>query len=139
MYRADYLVSDSIAMGSYHALAEAIREGCKIRPEKLKVYLRRRGNAACALGAAISAMEFGSNRRYKMPNLVARFPELQRLIQHPCTALFADLESVIISMNDHYNYSREAIADWLCHVGGCRHDVHTDWVNRKYGHATMPV
>jgi hypothetical protein len=51
------------------------------------------------------------------------FPELRDTVTHPLIHFSLDLRRVINSLNDETAWSREAIADWLCRVGGCKHQV----------------
>jgi hypothetical protein len=55
MYRADNFIVpqvEKLKTGVYHNLAEAIRQGCIMRPKKVRGHFRIGKDAACALGAA---------------------------------------------------------------------------------------
>lgn len=119
MYRSDDFVVPSVEVGRYHPLAEAIRRGCKIRPKKAKSHFHTGETGACALGAA--ALGSGDQKRCMMYRLCKIFPELNDTVSHPFTYAVMDLAQVIFTVNDDSSYSREAIADWLCRLGGCKH------------------
>lgn len=42
---------------------------------------------------------------------------------HPLTGVRVSLAEVVAELNDKTDYSREQIADWLCRVGGCQHQL----------------
>ena len=46
-------------------------------------------------------------------------PGYRRLIVHPITFQKEDMYSVITSLNDHYRWTREQIADWLDTLEKC--------------------
>jgi hypothetical protein len=126
MYRADDLIvtQTEFAMGHYHRLAEAMRRGCKLRPMKARGYFQRKDGSACALGAAAAGNgSWRPKKKYTMWGLIRDFPELRDTVTHPFTHLPLDLRDVIITLNDETACSREAIADWLCRLGGCKHEV----------------
>ncbi len=120
--------------GAYHHLAECIRRGCKLRPKKVRRYLRRGEQMACALGAAAAGVE---NRRapekYSWPWLHEIFPELGRRLTHPLAGIEMSLGQIVCNLNDQTSYSREAIADWLCRVGGCQHQLAEEPINPPRG------
>jgi len=104
--------------GKYHALAEAIRRGCKISPVQCRrltfVPPGEWGEelASCALGAAALAVGFEYDRANFTPSVFSyrlhrQFPELQDRIEETL------LMNKIIALNDDRGWSREKIADWL--------------------------
>jgi hypothetical protein len=127
MYRADDFIIpqvEKVKTGVYHRLAEAMRRGCKLRPMKARGYFQRKDGSACALGAAAAGNgRWRPKKKYSMWGLIRVFPELRDTVTHPFTYLPLNLRDVIITLNDDIDCSREAIADWLCRVGGCKHEV----------------
>jgi hypothetical protein len=126
MYRPDDFVGGEIikARGDYHHLAECIRRGCKLRPKKARRHFRRGDKTACALGAAAAGLENRrSPQRFDWRWIREVFPETYRLVTDPLTNLRMDLGCVISRLNDETDWSRETIADWLCRVGGCKHEL----------------
>jgi hypothetical protein len=126
MYRAnDFIVTQTgDETGNYHRLAEAMRRGCKLRPMKASGCFERRDGAVCALGAvAVGNVRRRPKKNYTMSGVVRDFPELRDMGVHPLSRVPMDLRDVIIALNDETLCSREAIADWLCRLGGCKHQV----------------
>jgi hypothetical protein len=122
MYRSDRFLVPGVRVGRYHRLAEAIRRGCKLRPRQAYGRFRnRKGDSACALGAA--ALGAGDTRpRYTLNSMWRLFPELKDMIEHPWRSWPEPLLDVVMMFNDRIGYSRETIADWLCCRGGCTHE-----------------
>jgi hypothetical protein len=107
-----------------HAGARPKRRAPEGKAKKVRRYFQRGDNMACALGAAAAG---AGKRRPKRPgtwwnSLAEVFPELDDKVIHPRTGERMNLDEAIVSLNDDTAYSREAIADWLCWLGGCRHE-----------------
>jgi hypothetical protein len=94
-----------------------------MKPRKVRNYLRLGEKAACALGAAMSAVEAELGGKCRMRKLRALFPELQHKVVHPQSGHWVPLEKVIVWLNDVSGQPREEIADWLCRLDECLHDV----------------
>ena len=124
MYRADdFGVSGvEVETGVYHDLAEAIRRGCKVRPKKMVGDFLEGDRMACTLGAAWVGVS-GENDGYSTVALAKLFPELDRLVRFSLGGERKEgaLWQAIAELNDRTRYSREEIADWLCHQGDCKH------------------
>jgi hypothetical protein len=81
-----------------------MRRGCKLRPRKSYGYFRK-GDAACALGAA--ALGAGDSRpRYTPKSLLRLFPELKDMVHHPWRNWHEPLFDVVMRLNDQTVYSR---------------------------------
>jgi hypothetical protein len=126
MYRSDGFLVPGVGVGRYHRLAEAIRRGCELRPKKVKGYWRRGDYGACALGAAVVGVGKEVPRRYVYAEIARVFPEIREQVRHPILRACLDVGSVINSLNEHTDSSREEVAGWLCRVGGCQHRVVED-------------
>lgn len=107
-------------------LSEAIRLGAMLKPQCTGKLMTVSGpEKTCALGAALDSI--GAIKRERVifqhdddaiPALRYTEPEdlwpiLRTLIIHPVDAVACDLQSVIISLNDDYLWTREGIADWV--------------------------
>jgi hypothetical protein len=97
-------------------LSKAIREGAKLRPQAFGAYVC--GDATCVEGAAID----GLNGR-KMPNmglavtdtLRAHYPFMTQDADCPVCGdeYAANVDCVMVHLNDAHRWSREQIADWV--------------------------
>jgi hypothetical protein len=132
MYRSDdFLGSESQLFqvpdegpGRYHRLAEAIRRGCEVWPKKVKRYYSSGKDGACALGAAMFGAGKKLPRRDVYDAIVRVFPELNDVVDidhSPVRSLSVGWK--VVRLNEDTEYSREAIAGWLCRLGGCKHQV----------------
>ena len=100
-------------------LASAIRAGASRRPEQAfgDYFVGRR--ASCALGAAYEGMyRLAANMDGQRPtkDLTAFFDCLEGIIRscpvEGCKKRLL-LSAMIVHLNDHHEWSREKIADWL--------------------------
>jgi hypothetical protein len=123
MYRGDDFGGSALQVGTFHRLADAIRRGCLVRPKKLKRCFRRGTDAADALGAAMATTEKANNKRYTRREIFELFPELVMPLCHPVNGRQAPLINIIVYLNDYSGWPREDIADWLCRMGDCNHEV----------------
>ena len=108
-------------------LSELIREGCKYtRPGEGYMYHESDfGAFACALGAGvIGAKRLGflsGPINYLQADDLGNAIGVDlfgTLITHPEAPNWSfDLASIIISLNDRYDWPREKIADWLQSIG----------------------
>jgi hypothetical protein len=124
MYRSDgFLVPqvEKVRTGIYHDLAEAIRRGCVLRPKKVMGHFWRGKDGACALGAALVGAGKEPLRGNVYKAIVRVFPELNDVVAQPVIGTRQSLGWTISWLNDETQNSREAIADWLCVEGGCKH------------------
>lgn len=99
-------------------LSEAIRLGAMLKPQGVLFALRN--GKTCALGAAMDAIGALPQRRWfkwlpvaDLEPAKARWPELNRIIRHPCSGRKWRLRRVIWDLNDIRGWSREQIADWV--------------------------
>ena len=90
------LIVTTAPSGQWHALAEAIRAGCKLLPEQAFGRNQDGPSTGCALWAAIKA-GYNSDILYG-----ASCPE--------CGGYET---SVVAHLNDAHRWTRESIADWL--------------------------
>lgn len=113
---------------NFHNLAEAMRKGCLLRPEKVKGKWKRGKTGACAVGAIAEGAGF---RGSWMPwnKIAKKFPELHTSMRHPLKGWMMKVCSVISSISEETDYSREQIADWLCMESGCTHALQTRALN----------
>jgi hypothetical protein len=98
---------------SAHELANAMRAGCRLRPQKaVRAYFR--GEAACALGAAAVGRGITLPRFNKTGALQKLFPILDSEVRDPenLNAKW-NLGALITCLNDVRGWPRERIADWL--------------------------
>ena len=61
--------------------------------------------------------------------IAKKFPELHGSMRHPLKGWTMKVCSVISSVSEETDYSREQIADWLCIESGCTHAVQTSGLN----------
>lgn len=47
------------------------------------------------------------------PAAVAQLPGINKQVKHPINESIMTIQSIIIDLNDHHGWTREAIADWL--------------------------
>jgi hypothetical protein len=126
MYRSEGFAGGNAGFGRYHRLAEAIRRGCVLRPKKMKTYFWRGLDGACALGAAMVGAGKPLPKRNAYHEIVQVFPELMNVAAHPLDGgvpFHLSVGWIVCRLNADTEYSREAIADWLCVEGGCKHRV----------------
>src|SRR5689334_6904349 len=95
-------------VGKWHALADAIRQGCLLVPRQcrghLREYYREQVVAACALGAAELVGSSCSG---------PGFSEVRCPICKRCPLGYRLASPVIPHLNDDHRWKRERIADWL--------------------------
>lgn len=103
-------------------LSDAIRSGSKMLPQHFGSLwkLHPRGHSylhesSCALGAAWdSSGQIIPTEPNGYNELEAIFPVLKQEVSHPVhKELVKSLRNVIIGLNDHQRWSREAIAEWV--------------------------
>lgn len=113
-------------------LSEAIRRGAKMHPQ-LRGDLYD-GYGTCALGAAY----VGAGIDVAIDRIIGREPACvilnfeEVMAEHPKAGHRTPLSGVIVSLNDHYEWTREAIADWLS-LSGYDQEI------RTYGLAAYDV
>src|SRR5262249_42588016 len=123
MYRSDDFVVPQVEtakIGLYHDLAEAIRRGCKMRPRKVRGHFCVGEKQACAMGAAFVGMG-GDSEKCDWDPLYKLFPRIRETGVHPFSGEKMMMAKVVNELNERSNVSREWIAEWLCHAGGCCH------------------
>jgi hypothetical protein len=111
---------------NFHKIAEAMRRGCVLRPEKVKWTWKSGSKGACAVGAIAEGAGFKGMPWEKIWKM---FPELRGFTRHPFSDRTMEVWQVISSVSEETNYSREQIADWLCIESGCTHAVQTTGLN----------
>jgi hypothetical protein len=135
MYQADDFGVSGVVVetGAYHDVADAIRRGCKVRPKKLLGGFLEGETMACALGAAWVGGS-GQHDGYSTVALAELFPELDTLVRFRLRGEQKEgaLWQAIAELSDGTSYSREEIADWLCHQGGCKHKIAALRVLRRF-------
>lgn len=107
-------------MDKIKKLSQAIRVGASFREQAFGNFFQ--AGKSCALGAALEALGIvkevkqttwglsNSSCSDAMGTLVQRFPFLKE-ITHRTPG--EDYSQVIVDLNDHDEWSREKIADWL--------------------------
>ncbi len=93
-------------------LSEAIRLGSMLGPQCYGKYMRPgiKENATCAMGAAMMALGLS------FVDMSEVFPQLPQTVIHPVSGKECWLRNTIVSLNDSYRWTREAIADWVATV-----------------------
>ena len=96
-------------------LSEAIRLGALLTFPQRQMLISENGEFACALGAAIVGAAISP---WNLGALRCAYPELDEPVAYPPDAVrHADrLWVVIASLNDHYGWARERIADWVAYL-----------------------
>jgi hypothetical protein len=123
MYRAEELSGSDgdLKQGTFHGLAHAIRLGCLFRPRKVKRSFLSKADGADVFGAL--AVGSGWEKRCSKRGIIKEFPLLRKMVAHPLMGVEVPLSSVLVSLNDYFDWSREDIADWLCRWGECKHEI----------------
>jgi hypothetical protein len=112
--------------GRYHVVAAAMRRGCEIRRRKCKGDYLRGSDSSCALGALFVGATF------RVSEWVDYYQEVQEVYEvfselsdqgYADDGERIDLASAIELLNEDTNATRQQIADWLCHIGGCKHPI----------------
>jgi hypothetical protein len=111
---------------NFHRIAESMRQGCLLRPNKIKGTWKSGMTGACAVGAISEGAGFTGMPWEKIWQM---FPELKGFMRHPLRDATMEVWRVISNVNEETNYSREQIADWLCIESGCTHAVQTNGLN----------
>lgn len=99
------------------SFSEAIREGAKIRPQGFGELVV--GGKTCAIGAGLEAMGYADigdswlDAARKYPYLASRLADGFPCPVSECFCRPEYLYRVVIHLNDHHRWTREAIADWL--------------------------
>lgn len=95
-------------------LSEAIRLGSMMHPQGRIHLISADGLRTCALGAAGIAVGIEVNH-YNMDytNIKNTFPILRSITVHPVNKLRGSVVDTVWKLNDHYGWTREAIADWV--------------------------
>lgn len=96
-------------------LSTAIRIG-SMTTRQIKGNFRDDGNGRCAIGAALDAVGFysGAKAHYLDYRLASLFPLADIVVKHPIHRGMMDhVSGVVVTLNDHHDWSREAIADWV--------------------------
>ena len=96
------------------SLSDAMLEGIRIAPIQLKgEFFSFNGQwAACALGAILLASSTNTSGFY-IDTLTRLHPVLRRIFKNPHTGTNEPLLTIIINLNDVWDWSREDIAKWL--------------------------
>ncbi len=89
-------------------LSEAIREGAKQGPQAFGVTFGPNG-ASCVLGSALLAI--GAEGPYT--RVFTHFDVALQTVDHPENWNTASVLTITRDLNDHYRWTREAIADWV--------------------------
>lgn len=99
----EQIIVGPVRTGKWHALAEAIREGCKKLPRQVFGNMYEKKDGACVLGAAYSTG--------------IRLPEMISVECPHCGNPPFDYDAMGVNLpahlNDFHRWTREAIADWL--------------------------
>ena len=105
----------AIKTGRYHALAEAMRRGCALRPVQIKHALFNGEAGACALGAVYSGT---GDESLTLEQLYRVYYELADIVTWPVNPdlAYTVIESITY-LNDYHGWTREQIADWLDTLG----------------------
>lgn len=100
----------------YDSFSTAIREGAKLRPQAFGSGFR--DHKSCALSAGAEAV-CGSPRTCHLNEVLAEhyayMDETREISWCPANhcATTVNLSDMVIHLNDHHNWTRERIADWL--------------------------
>jgi len=105
-------------------LSDDIRTGSRLTRQTRSQFVRvifGKHMMTCALGAACVAIgKPYLNRDEGIEALVEQWPELKFKVDWPANTAHSypgdpqrDLQTIIIALNDQYNWTREAIADWI--------------------------
>lgn len=94
-------------------LSEAMRLGAMNRPQARKDY--QKDGATCAMGAALDACGVLGSLGEPRTMAERRWPLLMApLVRHPESDNYmCPLWDAIITLNDHFNWTREQIADFV--------------------------
>ena len=99
-------------------LSEAIRLGAMLKPQG-REHLRR-DNRTCAFGAAFDAVGELANsvigERSFMVMARALWPIVDNEVKCPIAGTTRHLGSMILSLNDEDEWTREQIADWVATI-----------------------
>ena len=92
-------------------LSEAIALGAMKKPKAIgKIF---NGIGTCALGAALDAI----NEPFDICFLPKRWDPILRLcVAHPITGWKANVRSIIVDLNDDFDWTRERIAAWVATI-----------------------
>lgn len=115
MYRDDQelLTPKTVALepNSYQQLAAAIRKGCLLLPRQTFGAFHNRDDGACAIGAAMTALDVTSLLDLRARcGMRAKLP-LRCPADDQCGS--DNVLSVVMHLNDAHEWKREQIADWL--------------------------
>jgi len=114
-------------MDKIKKLSEAMRYGATLKPRTTGTICRIWFDGSprtCALGAALDAVLTARGDESRVEDCVGtcsaiyvlneQFQETRsKRVVCPVTGAIDEIESVIINLNDEYNWTRERIADWL--------------------------
>lgn len=90
-------------------LSQAIRRGCR-QTHQIKAQFTDGEGGACAFGAAMIGVNSDSPHSVRFEQ---EWPILDNPVRHPITLEKTVVYDVIVSLNDKYDWTREAIADWV--------------------------
>jgi hypothetical protein len=96
-------------------LSTAIRIG-SMTTKQIRIDATDDGNGRCAMGAAIDACGVVVSRTGWPEQITTLFPHINRLVENPATGEYESLMSAIYILNDHCEWTREQIADWVEHL-----------------------
>lgn len=94
-------------------LSEAIRLGAMLRPQARGGYFVKGGS--CAIGAALEAIGMNSKCLDAGPAL-SRWPLARNVVPCPQCLDSGTAWSMAAHLNDHHQWTREQIADWVATV-----------------------
>lgn len=120
-------------MDKIKTLSAAIRYGSKLKPQVHNIiigrlfvdgeYLDEHHIGTCAIGAAWDAIRTAKGQGLDLSdwqNSNAAYSDIQsigvrlgQIVEHPEDHHHYHLSHVIVSLNDSFRWTREAIADWL--------------------------
>ena len=92
-------------------LSEAIALGAMKKPKAIGKLFN--GIGTCAIGAALDAI----NEPFDICFLPKRWDPILRLgVAHPITGCEVKVRSIIVELNDEYDWTRERIAAWVATI-----------------------
>lgn len=100
------------------SLSDAVLAGIELSPIQVTgKFIDVKNHASCGLGCAYLAVapkgELITWDTPILPRLYERFPQLKNVVESPKTGRYELLATIITTLNDVHNWSREEIAQWL--------------------------
>ena len=104
-----------MAFGQALTFGNAVRKGAALRPQARYALLSSLNNGTDAIGAAAEVV--GYLKRLLLTHdygpLQQRWPVLTRQVRHPLRHEVALVQSIVHSLNDHHQWTREEIAAFV--------------------------